>query len=530
MPDRLLMNHPPQNLPLPASDRPQFRTQLDTIAREGARCLRRWRWKGASREAAGWSLLALGVGPLVVLLSRAVGIMDGVPVGLRTMAVLTLVGPLLYIGGRVLWSVIQFQPARAATLALHDRHLETKDRLVIADEFLGSADLTTEAAHSAFMRAAVDDARECARLALVTPLPALPVPGWKIERASWWGVPAAALLILLGRFAIGPGGLGQPETGKLRPLVAEASPVAKLIDNPNLNIRRAPRPPAEAEPVVADEKTATSTPPAPRRAKKERPMDGQPASGGGAQASSSNSGTRSAGLASSQRSKANGKKTELAKAEEPEEKEGAATKKKPQKKKEPGQLALDSNSGQGKSSSSGSNLNPFEAPEQPDKTGQDPKTDAEDDGNEDEDEQEKSTGVNKPMDDNKAPAVDRNLSTQPPGEGPPGNGRGGPGEIKKTRGVPSMILGIPIPDRVPGTPSPGRSKVTQEYTRPKEESHPPLEAQEQATRTGGVGHIEQPDLLPWRRSLVENYFISIHRPAGEGDDSAEAPTPVAPRR
>ncbi len=256
-------------------------------------------------------------------------------------------------------------------------------------------------------------------------------------------------------------------------------------------------------------------------------MDGQPASGGGAQASTSNSGTRSAGLASSQRSKSSEKKPEAAKAEEPEEKESAATKKKPRKKKDTGQLAMDSNSGQGKSSSSSSNLNPFEAPEQPDKTGQDPKADAEDDGDEDEDEQEKSTGVNKPMADTKAPAVDRNLSTQPPGEGPPGNGRGGPGEIKKTRGVPSMILGIPVPDRIPGTPSPGRSKVTQEYTRPKEEAHAALEAQSHATRTGAVGHIEQPDLLPWRRTVVENYFLSVRQ---RPEDSPEPAAPVPPNR
>ena len=537
------MNPPQQDLPPLAPDRTQLRAQLDAISRAGAQCLRSWRWKVALREAACWSPLWLGAVPLVVLLARVIGILDGAPLSLRTMAGLTLAGsanmwnvgatlagPLFYIVGRVGWSVVQYQPLRAATLALHDRNLETKDRLVIADEFLGSAELTTDAAHSAFMRAAVDDARECASAALATPLPPLPVPGWTIQRASWWGVPVAALLILLGRVAIGPGALAQPAAGKPLPLVADASPVAKLADNANLNNRRAPRPPAEAEPAAPDEKSAASTPQMPRRAKKEQPMDGQPASGGGAQANSSNSGTRSAGLASSQRSKPNEKKPEMAKTEEPEEKESAAAKPKPRKKKDTGQLAMDSNSGQGKSSSSSSNLNPFEAPEQPDKSGLDPKADAEDDGDQDEDEQEKTTGVNKPMDDTKAPAVDRNLSTQPPGDGPPGNGRGGPGELKKTRGVPSMILGIPIPDRVPGTPSPGRSKVTQEYTRPKEESHPQLEALSHTTRTGAVGHIEQPDLLPWRRSLVESYFISVRQRAEDGADPTDAPAPVPPKK
>ena len=255
-------------------------------------------------------------------------------------------------------------------------------------------------------------------------------------------------------------------------------------------------------------------------------MDGQPASGGGAMASVSNSGNQSAGQASSQRGKPPEKKPETPQPEEPEEKEAAAAKPKPRQKKDSGQLAMDSNSGQGESTSSSSNLNPFEAPEQQDKPGQDPKADVDDDAGQDEDEQEKSTGVNKPMDKTKAPAVDRNLSTQPPQGGEPGNGRGGPSEIKKTRGVPTMILGLPVPDRVPGTPSPGRSKVTQEYTRPKEESHPTVAAQSHDPRTGPIGHIEQPDLLPWRRALVEQYFMSVHQRA---DDVAAPPTQV-PRR
>jgi hypothetical protein len=338
------------------------------------------------------------------------------------------------------------------------------------------------------------------------------------------------LFILLSRVAIDFGGLVRPGTGQPLPLVADASPVAKPSENPNANVRRTARLPAEPEPVTGDEKASAASPQTPRRAKKERPMDGQPASGGGAQASTASSGSRSAGLASSQRSKAQDKKPAATKPEDDDEKESTAAKKKPRPKPDTGQLAMDSNSGQGKSSSSSSNLNPFEAPEQLDRNGQDPKGDPEDDADEDEDEMEKTSGVNKPMDDTKAPAVDRNLSTQPPGEGPPGNGRGGPGEIKKTRGVPTMILGIPVPDRVPGTPSPGRSKVTQEYTRPKEEAHPTLEAQSHATRTGAVGHLEQPDLLPWRRSLVEKYFISIHQRLESAEESGTTPPPVTTNR
>lgn len=514
--------------PTSAADFAQLRAQLDVVAGRGARALRNWRWRLGLREAARWAPLWLCAGPAAYLVARAGGIFPGVAAGVGLLVGLAAVGPGLFILARAGWAVLHFRPRRAATLALHDRLLESRDRLVTADEFLRSGELGDAEAHGAFMRAAVADARPCARQAVVTPLPEIPVPAWKINRGSWWGFPLAAGLIFLGRLPMGPGGGSRSDGGTPLPLVAAAESAMKAPDNPNLAVRRTARKPAESETVTAEDKTpATSPQTPPRRARKEQPMDGQPASGGGAMASVSNSGNQSAGQASSQRGKPQEKKPEPAKPEAPEEKDSLAAKPKPRQKKDSGQLAMDSNSGQGKSTSSSSNLNPFEAPEQQDKPGQDPKADVDDDAGQDEDEQEKSTGVNKPMDNTKAPAVDRNLSTQPPlEEGPPGNSRGGPGEIKKTRGVPTMILGLPVPDRVPGTPSPGRSKVTQEYTRPKEESHPAVAAQSHAPRSGPIGHIEQPDLLPWRRNLVEQYFISVHQRA---DDAAEPPAQM-PRR
>ena len=186
-------------------------------------------------------------------------------------------------------------------------------------------------------------------------------------------------------------------------------------------------------------------------------------------------------------------------------------------------MFLDANSGQGKTSTSSGSQNPFEATEESDKTGQGSQLDAEDEGAEDEDEQEKSNSVSKPMGNTKEPAVDRNLSNQPPGDDP-GNGRGGPGQIKKTRGVPSMILGIPVPDRVPGVPSPGRSKVTQEFTRPKEEAQAPVAALSPLARAGAIGHVEQPDLVPWRRALVETYFSRL-RQSPDQPSGAAGPAP-----
>ncbi|MEZ5975101.1 MAG: hypothetical protein R3E96_09730 [Planctomycetota bacterium] len=53
---------------------------------------------------------------------------------------------------------------------------------------------------------------------------------------------------------------------------------------------------------------------------------------------------------------------------------------------------------------------------------------------------------------------------------PDANGRGGPSEQKKSRGVASLVLGVPIPDRVKGQPGKGPTKVTQERVQPQAES------------------------------------------------------------
>lgn len=503
--------------------------QLDSLAELGGKKLKLRNFHVAIRDAVHWAPLWLAAGPAVAFTARLAGAQAP---DWKTLVALTLAGPLNYFVVRVLWLYFHFQPERTVALALYDHHLTTQDRLVTADAFLASPDLNTAAQHSGFMRAAVNDAQPTVLRALAAPLPPLSVPDWQVRRASWWGVPAALALLFLGHFVLIPSDTGASTAGKTPPVLAATTPAPKPPEDPRVSARRSNRPPLSpivAEPPGNEDKTQTQTRAMKRMARKEQATDGQPGSGGGSQASTSNSGAHSAGLASSQRSAPKEKKPEAKQTEDPEEKESPESKKKKPKpkKQDTSQLAVDANSGQGKSSSASGSLNPFEAPEEADKTGLGMLADAEDDGEDDEDEQEKSNPVNKPMGHTKQPAVDRNLSNQPPGDGPPQNGRGGPGDVKKTRGVPSMILGIPVPDRVPGTPSAGRSKVSQEYTRPKEESHPALEAQARDARVGTVGHIEQPDLVPWRRTLVENYFFSLRQ---RTDEATPAPASETPNR
>lgn len=517
------MNAAPEKV---SPDRRPLRATLDRLADLGSNHLKRWRFNVALREAVRWAPLWLVALPLLALLAQLAGILPAGKPGPIPLAALAVLGPVSYVVVRVAWSAYRFRPARAFALALHDRSSQSEDRLVTADEFLTSAELETDAPQSAFMRAAVADAVAHARNALGTPLRPLPLPAWRIQPGSWWGVAAALAVMALARVTVDHSVASRPEAGALR--VAAIAPTAPV--KPADAVGKTARPPRPAVPPGAAEPAAGDKSPAAAKAlrrmpRTEQPMDGQPASGSGAGASSSSGGNHAAGLAGGQKSAPKAQKPEAAPAEEPEEKQTPdSKKKKAPRKQDASQLAMESGSGQGKSSSASSSLNAFEAPEEKDKAGQGLQPDAEDQGLEDEDEQQKSNSVSKPMGETKKPTVDRNLSTSPPGQPDENaNGRGGPGEIKKTRGVPSMILGIPMPDRVPGTPSPGRSKVTQEFTRPKEEAFAPLEAQTHAARTGLVGHVEQPDLVPWRRAVVENYFMSLRSRAEDGPPPGAAP-------
>lgn len=501
----------------PAPDDAMLPARLDALAVAGRRRLQHWRWRLALREAARPALWGLPVFPLAFLLAR----LAGTPLpGPGLLAGLSLFGPLLYVGGRVAWSVLRYRPARATALALHDANGQTQNRLVTADEFLATADRTRTGLAGGFMAAAVLDAGPCARQALAIPLPPLPVPKWRIARASWWGVPAALAVILLTQVPLAPAGASGPGGGERSVAVA-----ARPVEEPNETGRRPrsrpePPPPAEPDPATM-EPASTASAPKPRPTRPEEVKEGPPGGGSGTQVGASNASTRSAGLAYGQRNDPKAPPAEPPPTQPQEDEEAAVEKKTRPPKQERSEAATEADSGQGRSAAAGSSASPVESPPHPDKAGLGRLPDADDEGLEDEDEEEKSNSANKPMLATKDPPVDRNLSgSAPPDDaGQPGNGRGGPGEVKKTRGVPSMILGVPVPDRVPGTPGPGRSKVTQEFSRPQAESHPTLAAESRPVRTAPFGLIEQPDLPPWRRALIENYFLSLRE---------TPPAPTAP--
>ncbi len=123
---------------------------------------------------------------------------------------------------------------------------------------------------------------------------------------------------------------------------------------------------------------------------------------------------------------------------------------------------------------------------------------------------------------NEAPGRELGISE---GQGPPGSGRGGPTPPKKSRGVASLVLGVPIPDFVKGRLAPGTTKVTHERVQPTAMPGGPLASVAPRGRSmpeDVVGRYEAPAGLA---RVVRNYLIALHssdRRASDAPDGSGA--------
>lgn len=164
----------------------------------------------------------------------------------------------------------------------------------------------------------------------------------------------------------------------------------------------------------------------------------------------------------------------------------------------------------GRGSSRGSNRNPAASDwssRDHVNTPDDDDLDAESDVEDDEEEQQARGGMQPSLRDRRPP-VSRDLQI---GFGnrpnPDANGRGGPGQPKKSRGTASLVLGVPIPDRVKGQPNPGRTKITQEAVQPQVEARQNIDASPRAPRSQATSALHRAPMQPWLQQVVRNYFL-----------------------
>ncbi len=486
-----------------------LRSELRAIADGAGARLRALRTTGRRRRAVGEALPLLLVFPgayaLYELLRWALG-QPAAPLPWWLLLLGTVLVPCLWVAGVALAAFRRPVDPRDGLGAV-DRALDLQDRLQAADAFLG------ETTPTPFMRAAMDDAaqhvaraRAAAEALTALQAPAAPPVG----RRLGWAVPAV-LLALLGlwlgtheRLALATGGPGEPVPGHV---VADGQ-LPPRTDVP----AEAPRQPQPAPQRRSPAGESTSRPLAEL---KEPPKETRGATGQG-QAAEASSAQGSSNAKATPSNQGQAAKTEAKKEQappKPDTKETPPPDQQPPKQKQANEEA---GTTAGRGASKGSNRNPAttdwatrDATQQPDDTQLE-----NDDDIQDEDEEQESRGGIQPNLRDRKPPVNRDLRI---GFGnrknPDANGRGGPSEQKKSRGVASLVLGVPIPDRIKGQPNPGKTKITQERIEPKAEDAEPVDAETRAPRSSPIGPLPPREVPPWLRQMVKKYFLHDRGPA-----------------
>lgn len=404
------------------------------------------------------------------------------------------------------WSARREGTDRAAALGAVDERLELEGRLLAADEF------TAREVRSGFEMAAIEDAAAKSLQAQSASLDFESVVTETKRPAMAWG---AAGIVLLG-LSLWFAGLERHPAAEtvLHRDVAKAGTGAAILP-PEPRRDRAPKMPDHDVPVPA---AAADRKPAPAAASK--PSEVSPEVSNEAKESSGKTGSgRSSGAMSS--SAASESKSSPSTQGQPTDPSKDVKKRKPADKKKPKDTGADpkpeespeneqSGATAGKGSSKGSNKNPTAS----DWKSRDQVTDADDqeveddeETDEDEEEQENRGGVQPSLRDRRPP-VSRDLQI---GFGnrpsPDANGRGGPSEQKKSRGVASLVLGVPIPDRIKGRPGPGPTKITQERIEPDAEESGQITAASRKPRSTPLERPSTLELDASLRKLVQSYFL-----------------------
>ena len=349
------------------------------------------------------------------------------------------------------------------------------------------------------MKAAVDDASEWAKRGRVAKLEHSKTP--KVDsRIAWLSIPGSAILIALVFFV---GQFARPETladvglSEKNPQLQESAGAT----DPDIEERR------EDAPDETEEEVRKESSKKPQKQKSvNRQGDANAAIPDNAeesdgklnegetresQQSSNPSSARGAPSASGQPSKSD----ETPKPRKKKKKKSKPEREREKKEREQDEKPSGASSGQGSSKGSDNNAAPSDwASTSQAATPEDDNVEEEDDVDDEEEEQESRGGVQPNMRDRRTP-VNRDLqigfgSARP---NPDANGRGGPGGQKKSRGVASLVLGVPIPDRVNGQPNKGRIRITQQRITPEIEESDPVGAQDRTALNGPVGPIHHPE-------------------------------------
>ncbi len=455
------------------------------------------------------ALILLMVGPLLAILVQlfrwATGVSAGWFFSWTFWGVVTLAIPLTWLFTRALTHQIAVGRDRALRAA--DQRIGSSERMVTADHFL------QQSTRDGFMQAAVEDAEVWIDRARDV---ALDQPSTQ-SLGSWralWPIPVAIASLFIAGFvsqfaqqrlidesvAASPGSFTDPIT--VVPDRARPTQKPTLEESPETTEQAEPPLDQPSQRAVNRQGSAGTAIPDDAEESRGKLSEGETRE---SQQAANPSSARGAPSTSGQPSKSG---------EETERKAKPKQKKKPEEEREKKPREQDekpsgATAGQGSSKGSDNNAAPSDwASSSQAATPDDEDVEDEENVSDDEEEQESRGGVQPNLRDRRTP-VNRDLqigfgSNRPD---PDANGRGGPGGQKKSRGVASLVLGVPIPDRVNGQPNKGRIRITQQRITPEAEQSDPVAAQDRLARQGSVGPIHHPDFSPWLQDLVRRYFL-----------------------
>ena len=414
---------------------------------------------------------------------------------------------------------------RATALSIVDTQCDLKDRLVSADEFLRApAPKESAGLREAFAAAALIDTvphLDTAKRHIIEPQP-------RVSKGSPWllalpvvGALAAFWMLHLPRSespSTDEVAVVQPQHDTPLDAAPRAEPKDVESSSPSMPKRDQPTKspaPKEREPA-ASEKQSVEDKKQPAGEEELRAMESEARAGASADALTRARPSSSLGNPSEHAEKAK-RVPHKPKKNKVKAKPVAKVKKPPAKRPEkPEQAGATAGRGSSRGSKSNPIANPWSSKDQaPDEKSDDLEFDEDVD---DEYSDSESRGGMQPNLRDRRPPVNRDLGI---GFGnkpnPDANGRGGPGQRKKSRGTASLILGVPIPDHVKGLSGPGTTKVTHERTRPMPERVGPLDARAGTRRSAPTGFVWHPTLAPWSRALIRQFFAR-----------ADTPTPASP--
>ena len=475
--------------------------ELATIARNASQTIREGRVGKSAVESLDGAAFLFGVAPLLHIVTLAFG---GVLFSTGWLIAWTLILPALWVGLRSYRSVTD--PIDHATaIAEIDRELGLGDRLIAAREFLAVTD------RGPFHEAAIEDAAPSVAIALEGGLERTSLP--RVPRVTMARAIGAVLLFFVA-FALEPtvSDLADPGVGARANEIPRVAARAPDADHDPHRPAVEPTVPPQTERRRPEPNPSGTEPGGERSGELSEDVKktlGKTTTGKSSAAASASGTSQSKGSPSNQSQTSDEQNEKSKRKPKKKPKTPKEQKSEPSPAKEPEEM---SGATAGRGAASGSSKSPSASKwSSKDQVTSDDEEDLEEDEEVDDefDNSDARGGVQPQLRDRKAP-VNRDLTIGfGNGKNPDANGRGGPSEQKKSRGVASLVLGVPIPDHVKGRPNPGKTKITQERVEPQEEDAPAVVATARSPRKDGIGRVARPDLLPWMQSLVQNYYQRI---------------------